>query len=117
MIPLSMPWIVTIGDPLGIDELGANKLLDRGASVAVSQPQTGAALPDSTLGYSGVDLIMINASGGDLLRQLNPNQQEAIVRWVESGGRLLLTLGLCTNIAERIKLAARSLAHHRNQNC
>ena len=93
MIPLSMPWIVTIGDPLGIDELGANKLLDRGASVAVSQPQTGAALPDSTLGYSGVDLIMINASGGDLLRQLNPNQQEAIVRWVESGGRLLLTLG------------------------
>ena len=64
-----------------------------GASVAVSQPHTGAALPDSTLGYSGVDLIMINASGGDLLRQLNPNQQEAIVRWVESGGRLLLTLG------------------------
>ena len=93
MIPLSMPWIVVIGDTLGIDKLNANELLDRDASVAVSHPSSMDALPDSELGYSGVNLIVIGGSGSDLLGKLSLKQQNAIVNWVHTGGRVLFTLG------------------------
>ena len=93
MIPLSMPWVVAIGDALGIDQFNANKLLERDASVAVSKPENGKGLPDSELGYAGVSLIVVGGSGKEILRELSEDQQQAIINWVQSGGRLLLTLG------------------------
>lgn len=93
MVPLGMPWIVALGDPMGIDQIGVNELLDRGASVAVSQPRRAVALPDSVLGYDGVDLLVINSSGRALLGALNEKQSGAIVDWVLGGGQLLITLG------------------------
>lgn len=93
MIPLSMPWIVAIGDPLGLDRLGANELLDRDASIAVSKTSNAAGLPDSELGYDGVDLVLIGGSGTEVLRGMSTHQQHALVRWVQAGGRILLTVG------------------------
>ncbi len=93
MIPLDMNWIVVLGDPLGVDEVGANKLLNRDASIAVSQPTESTELPDSMLGYEGVDMIMINAAGIDLLRSLTRNQRIAIEQWITGGGHLFITLG------------------------
>ena len=93
MIPLSMPWIVAIGDPLGIDELGSNELLNRDGYIAVSKPAHHQSLPDSSLGYDGVDLLIIGRSGKDLINNLSPEQQNAIIKWVTSGGHVLITLG------------------------
>ena len=93
MIPLGMNWIVVIGNPLGVDEVGANELLNRDASIAVSTPTDPPELPDSMLGYDGVDMIIINSGGIDLLRGLTMDQRIAIQQWVTGGGHLFLTLG------------------------
>ena len=93
MIPLETPWIVAIGDPLGVEQIGYNEILGRDAVLAVSMPKDPQGLPDSVLGYDGVDLMMIGGSGIDLLRELKPDQQQAISTWILEGGRLFLTLG------------------------
>ena len=93
MIPLRMPWIVVLGDPLGVDQIGANKLLNRDASIAVSIPDRATDLPDSVLGYEGVDMMMINAKSVDLLQSLDSQRRAAIQAWIEHGGHLFLTLG------------------------
>ena len=94
MIPLDMNWIIVIGDPLGVDEVGANKLLNRDASIAVSKPTAPMEFPDSMIGYEGVDMIMINAAGIDLLRALTKQQRMAIEQWVTGGGHIFITLGI-----------------------
>lgn len=93
MIPRTTPWIVVFGDPLGIDRIGANALLNRDPTIAVSIPSDAGAIPDSVLGYDGVDMMLIGGSSIELLRSLNQQQQQAIVDWVRHGGRLFLTLG------------------------
>ena len=93
MIPLGMNWIVVIGDTLGVDEVGANKLLNRDASIAVSNPSTPGDLPDSAIGYDGVDMIMVNSKGIELLRGLTTKQRTAIRQWITGGGHLFLTVG------------------------
>lgn len=96
MIPLEMPWLVVFGDAIGVDRIGANELLERDALVAVSQPDAPEDLPDSSLGYDGIDMIMMSGSGSQLLGRLSELQQQAIIDWITDGGRLLLTLGEST---------------------
>ncbi|MGI9469965.1 MAG: hypothetical protein ACR2NZ_00435, partial [Rubripirellula sp.] len=90
MIPLQMPWIVVLGDPLSVEQVGANKLLNRDALIAVSIPKSASGLPDAVLGYEGVDMMMINASGADLLKSLDRKRREAIEQWIKGGGHLFL---------------------------
>ena len=92
-IPVDMKWIVCFGDPLGIDELGANELLRRDALIAVSKANDASRLPDSELGYNGVDLIVINQSGKDVLSKLSPKQSQAVADAIRGGVRCFLTLG------------------------
>lgn len=93
MIPPDMHWIVVLGNPLGVDRIGANEFLNRDALIAVSNPSKASSLPDSVLGYDGVDMIMINAGSIDLLRSLSTEQRTAIKQWITGGGHLFLTLG------------------------
>lgn len=93
MIPVGMPWVVVMGDPLGIDTIGVNELLRRDATVAVTRVSSAAAIPDHVLGFSGVDLILVTGGGTDLLASLSPAQGEAIESWVRGGGELFVTLG------------------------
>ncbi len=93
MIPREMRWVVAFGDPLGIDAIGANELLGRDATIAVSKPSNASALPDSILGYDGVDMMVVGASSQVLLSSLSVKQRSAIRNWVADGGYLLLTLG------------------------
>ncbi|WP_146601988.1 hypothetical protein [Novipirellula aureliae] len=92
-VPLSMPWIVSLGEPLGVDAIGANALLRRSASVAVSNITSADQLPDRSIGYDGVDLVMIGGSGLETLGRMNANQQHAIQQWIVGGGRVFLMLG------------------------
>ena len=93
MIPPDMHWIVVLGNPLGVDRIGANEFLNRDALIAVSNPSKASGLPDSVLGYDGVDMMMINADCIDLLRSLSAEQRTAIEQWITGGGHLFLTLG------------------------
>jgi hypothetical protein len=92
-IPAGMTWVVCLGDPLGVDQIGANELLNRDAQIAVSIPQKAQELPDSSLGFHGVDVLMVNAAGAPLLENLSLLQRSAIKDWIQSGGRVFMTLG------------------------
>lgn len=87
------PWIVIIGDSMGIDEIGKNDLLRRGASVAVAKIGRAEELPDRLPGWEGVDQVVISASGLDVLPEIDPRRAAALAGWVSGGGRLLISLG------------------------
>ncbi len=91
-IPLGMPWIVSVGDSLGVETIGANEILNREAAVAVSKPRADE-FPDAAVGYEGVDLIIISSDGHQILESLNGKQAEAIKHWLLGGGRIFITLG------------------------
>jgi hypothetical protein len=93
MIPRHMPWIVALGDPLGVDQIGANPLLGRDPQIAVSMPGQANGFPDSALGYDGVDMLLLSGSSIPLLQALGAEQCQAIADWITAGGRVLLTLG------------------------
>ncbi|WP_144058781.1 hypothetical protein [Rhodopirellula sp. SWK7] len=93
MIPDDMPWVVVFGDPLGIETIGANELLDRDASIAVTRVTEAASIPDHVLGFSGVDMIVVTGSGVGVLEKLSDAQGSAIGDWVRGGGQLFVTLG------------------------
>ena|GEM_PF-1045977 len=87
------PWVVVIGDTLGLESIGRSALLGRDSSLAVVQVETAQTLPDEAAGWDGVDLLIINAAGAAVLSQLNERQVAAVADWVSSGGRLFLSLG------------------------
>lgn len=89
----SKPWIVVIGDPLGIETIGKNDLLGREASVATSIIESADELPDATAGWEGVDLLVINQPGAAILGDLSETQVATIQAWIRGGGRLFVSLG------------------------
>ena len=93
LVPDEMPWVVSFGDPMGVETVGANELLDRDPQVAVSVPDAPDQLPDSAAGYDGVDLMIIHGGGRDLLAGMDSRRATAVVDWVRGGGRLMLCLG------------------------
>ncbi|WP_084422656.1 hypothetical protein [Rubripirellula obstinata] len=93
MLPVDMPWTVVFGDPLGLDKIGKNELLRRAATVAVTVPESASDLPDAAIGYDAIDVMLVTGSGADVLSQLDQTQADAVVGWVKSGGRMVMTLG------------------------
>ncbi|WP_149498036.1 hypothetical protein [Roseiconus lacunae] len=94
VIPPSMPWVVSIGDALGIETLGtSNVLTDKLARIAVTTIDSAGSLPHQQLGYDGVDLVIINAAGLDVVGKMNDRQSDAFVGWIRSGGRCFVSLG------------------------
>lgn len=89
----SKPWVVVIGDPLGIEAIGKNDLLGREASVATSIIESADELPDATAGWEGVDLLVINQPGAAILGELSETQIATIQAWIRGGGRLFVSLG------------------------
>lgn len=102
MIPSPMPWVVSIGDPLGVDSIGAsNVLLDKTARIAVTKIDASESLPAQAMGYDGVDLVMINASGLPVLELMTAAQADALVGWLHRGGRLFVCLGEATEAMQQ----------------
>jgi hypothetical protein len=95
MLPPDMPWTIVFGDPLGLNAIGKNDLLGRDATVAVTVPTQSETqdLPDASIGYDAVDMMLVTGSGAGVLSQLSDSQSKAIVDWVTGGGRMMITLG------------------------
>ena len=92
-IPEGMPWILVFGRPSGVETIGANELLDRDASLAVTTIDRAALVPDRSIGLAGVDQLMITPSGREVLQRLNARQTQALTDWVLAGGKVFLSLG------------------------
>ncbi|MFZ5829645.1 MAG: hypothetical protein ACOY3P_06140 [Planctomycetota bacterium] len=92
----SQKLIVVVGpDSLGVDDAIGLQGLEADRRPVVALVGSVDALPDRWIGYEGVDALVIATAdpasfagwqGGD------PRAQ-ALVRWIESGGKLLLTAG------------------------
>ena len=83
-------WVVSLGDNLGLKSVDENPTP---RDAVVSTLASAAELPDRWLGYSGVDFLVIPTSDTSLLSNISKRQSEAIVRWVNMGGRVVLLLG------------------------
>lgn len=87
------PWLLVIGDPLGLDRIGENELLNRPPLASTTVVQDTETLPDHWLGLESVDVLIINATAGDLVSQFDDAQRDAVLQWVRRGGKVLVTLG------------------------
>ena len=97
MIPPAMPWVVAIGDPLGVDRIGvSNVLVNKTSRIAVTRITDPASLPFHSLGFDGVDLVIINATGMEVLGKMEIEQRDALAAWLRHGGRFLVCLGEST---------------------
>ena len=86
------PWVVTLGDALGIDQVGIN-VVERQPDVAVSVVRQSSALPDRSIGYDGVDVVIVTASAREWIGSVDDAQAGALVDWVRGGGEMLWMLG------------------------
>jgi hypothetical protein len=104
MIPPTMPWVLVVGDTLGVDSIGSsNVLVDKLARIAVTKIDSASSLPSLAVGYDGVDMVMINATGLSVLAEMTTDQRSAIAAWLQQGGRIFACLGEST---ERVHEAA-----------
>ncbi|QDS95943.1 hypothetical protein FF011L_47450 [Roseimaritima multifibrata] len=92
-IAVDRRWVMILGDPIGVDQLGANELLNQEATVATTIVTDAADLPDHWLGYDSLDGLVISAGSAPLLDQISDASLEAILTWVERGGFVLVTFG------------------------
>lgn len=92
VVSLERVWVIALGDAVGIDQLGRGNLLDTSGTVDVGIVD-GSALPDSAYGYEGVDLVVIPAGQSRAYKDATPDQVAALERWLERGGRILITAG------------------------
>ena len=92
MIAESKPWIVAIGGSLGLENLGVN-VINKDPVVAVSKIQNASMLPRQSIGWDGVDLILINPDAADFIGDISKRQSDALIQWVRDGGRVMMMLG------------------------
>jgi len=76
------------GEPVNLPQPSEESLR---ATVVKLQPDE---LPSDPRAYDGVDGIMVNVGDGRILQQVNEEQWDAILGWVEGGGRLVISSGV-----------------------
>jgi hypothetical protein len=91
--PSTQELIVAAGPPVGIEQAIATIRRPAETSLVAASAASAAELPDRWWGYDGVDVLVLLTSDADFLQALTPEQQTAIVQWVELGGRLVFSVG------------------------
>jgi len=96
VLPATNRLILILGPSPGIAELVQNSQAEHPeAATRVVQIQDTAQLPTRPCGYEGIDTMVLTTSNpaiDDPLRS-NPQQLQALIQWLEQGGRLLLFCG------------------------
>ena len=91
----SITWILQIGPPIGIERLvpyGSRSRHRRVVAVSIGADDLDR-LPDRWIGYEGVHQIFLTTGDPSWFAALRPAQRKALERWVEAGGRLILSAG------------------------
>jgi hypothetical protein len=85
--------VVSVGPDAGVAVgAGLTKRPDE-VSFLTATVKQAAELPDRVWGYEGVERIVLVASRRGLVDELTPQQYEALDRWVQLGGKLILSVG------------------------
>jgi len=93
--PLSstQEMIVTIGRSIGIEEALRKRLRGRSRKISICQCDDLDEFPGHWFGYEGVDTVVATTSEECVLEHLDEQQIDALERWVQLGGRLILCVG------------------------
>jgi hypothetical protein len=94
-LPATNRLIVEFGPPLGLGEFIVNENPDELSQTRLARVDDAVDLPTEWYGYEGVDMVVLSTSRPDLYRPLtqNPARREALRRWVEMGGKLVIFCG------------------------
>lgn len=93
VLPSSQPWLVEIGD-FNLKQLAKTSLDKNLPTYSVSTIDDVSALASSIEGYAGVDLVFVSTKDFERLANFSEQQSQALVDWVATGGRLVLSVGL-----------------------
>lgn len=93
VVPSDRPWVVTLGESLGLEQIGSSSLLRTTGTLAVSRLEDPRELPSHWLGYDGVDWVVVSAQSREIAAGLETQQQQAILDWVRAGGKMFVSLG------------------------
>jgi hypothetical protein len=85
--------VVSLGPPIGLDEAVATVRRRAEGAVQAANVQAAEMLPDRWWGYEGIDVLVLSTSDAAFLAALSAQQQQAIVLWVQLGGRLVMCVG------------------------
>lgn len=92
-LPATQPWIVAIGDSLGVERSSRMGAGDNLGSFATSVISDARDVPDNWRSWLGCDLLVIASSAPDILQKLSEKQWKAIEQWIQNGGNCLLSMG------------------------
>lgn len=84
-------YIVQLGPSLGAEELPKYFRRREDQAFAVATVTDATFLPTNSLGYEGVDWLLLPLSKASLAEAMSPEQTAALKEWVRGGGRLVLT--------------------------
>lgn len=89
----SQNLIATLGSDIGVDSAIATRREKDGQETIHCHVTDTSSLPSHWLGYGGVSLIILPGNASGLIQQMSADQIEALQRWVQMGGRLILSAG------------------------
>jgi hypothetical protein len=92
-VPIDQSWVVAVGSAIGLDEIGRNELLAIDSALATSVVSVAASMPDASVGYDGVDYVILSGSSRQCLAGMSEDQIKALRQWVLGGGKCVVTLG------------------------
>lgn len=84
---------VTVGPPIGVDEFAASASSHEGRRIAVAEIPDPSRLPARWWGYEGADTVVIMAADPATVADLTEERRQALLTWVELGGRLVVLVG------------------------
>jgi hypothetical protein len=97
LLPLALlatqELVVGIGPQVGLE--AAATALHRPATAMLYTATVGSAaeLPDRWWGYEGVDTVVLTTSDAAFLSAMSEEQRQALLTWIELGGRIVLCVG------------------------
>ena len=89
----SQQLVLAIGRPIGLDNAIRRRSRTASERIVLSQVPDARQFPDRWFGYQGLDMLVLSTTDANTYESFSPKQRTAMSRWVNGGGRLLLTVG------------------------
>jgi hypothetical protein len=91
-LPSHRGIVLGVGPSLGVQDVARRRLRASEQPPAFASPAV-TELPESSLGYDGVDMVVVATSDAEGLSRISDRQLKALRRWVMLGGRMILCVG------------------------
>ena len=91
--PSTQELIVSLGPAAGVEDAARKTRRDRSQPVTVCTVSDQDELPTEWYGYEGVDTVFATTADAGVLEKLTDARFEALDRWLQLGGRMVLCVG------------------------